>query len=121
MRLLFVISLFFIEITLANFRTYSFTIDLTGRLKRYPGDTLTSISHIPVFVKYDTKIIGKAISNKKGVFLLTWNDGNDGTFKPFCFYCVINMNDTLLLAKIRRIGSETPDLTFQIPKYPRKF
>src|ERR1700754_4945065 len=91
---------------LNSFRNYSFTINLTGRLKRHPMDTSTSVSNIPVFVKYAGKIIGKTISKRNGVFYLTWNDGDDGTFRPYYFYCVVRNKDTLLMAKIVRFESD---------------
>ena len=115
MKIFIVIFLFLSAIGLNSFKNYSFTIDLTGRLKRDSRDTSTSVSHIPVFVKFAGKIIGRTISKRNGVFYLTWNDGGDGTFRPYSFYCIVRKKDTLLLAKVVRFASDTPDLTFLVP------
>ncbi|MDP4131059.1 MAG: hypothetical protein Q8918_14945 [Bacteroidota bacterium] len=70
-----------------------------------------------VLVKGKKQVLDKAISDSKGVFHLSWNDNNA---KAFYFYCVLD-RDTLLLAKISRFESDTPDLTFILPdQLPKK-
>ena len=108
MVLKFIVSICLIGIILTSFTTESYTIELTGHLKKRPGNNYQEIGHIAVFVKGKNQILGKAVSNSKGVFHLSWND-NDA--KTFYFYCVM-AKDTLLLAKISKFDSDTPDLTF---------
>jgi hypothetical protein len=98
-------------IFLSSFSTRSVTVEMTGRLKKKPNDDRHRIDRVPVFVKGKGEILGKAVSNSKGVFNLSWNDN---LAKYFYFYC-IQRNDTLLLAKIQKFESDTPDLTFVIP------
>ena len=107
----FIISVCLIGIILTSFTNYSYTVELTGRLKKRPGDMHNEIGHVTVFVKGKNQVLGKAISNSKGVFHLSWNDNNA---KAFYFYCVFD-NDTLLLAKISKFESDKPDLTFFLP------
>ena len=111
MRLKFIISIWLIGITLTSFTTESYTIELTGRLKKRPGNNYQEIGNITVFVTGKNQILNKAISNSKGVFHLSWNDNNA---KAFYFYCVLH-KDTLLLAKISKFECDTPDLTFPLP------
>jgi len=111
MELKLIISFFLTGIILSGFTNYSYTVNLTGRLKNRTGDYQYEGSHMTVFVKGKNQVLGKAISNSKGVFHLSWNDNNA---KAFYFYCVLG-NDTLLLAKISKFESDTPDLTFLFP------
>jgi hypothetical protein len=112
MRFRIIIPVFLIGLLLNSFKDYSVTVELTGRLKRPASDTTTSISYIPVFVKGNDQVLDKSISNKKGVFNLSWNDNGA---KAFYFYCIVHKKDTLLLAKVSSFGSDAPDLTFYIP------
>jgi hypothetical protein len=117
MGLKFIISICLIGIIIIGFTNDSYTVELTGRLKRKPGNSYHEIGHITVFVKGGNQVLGKAISNSKGVFHLSWNDNNA---KSFYFYCILG-KDTLLLAKISKFESDTPDLTFILPdQVPQK-
>jgi hypothetical protein len=113
MPLQYTMSTYLIGIILSGFINYSYTVELTGRLKTKPGNNHNNTSHVAIFVKGNNQVLGKAMSNSKGVFHLSWNDNNA---KAFYFYCIID-SDTMLLAKISKFNSDTPDLTFFLPDH----
>ncbi len=109
----FILSFCLIAITLTSFTINSVTVELTGHLKNRSGSGRNKIDHISVFVKGKNLVLGKAVSNSKGVFHLSWNDNKA---KAFYFYCVLG-RDTLLLAKISKFESDAPDYTFILPDH----
>jgi hypothetical protein len=102
---------------LFGFGLFTNPVYITGHLKRNLKDTSAYVNGIAIFVKGDSKILGKTITDKQGDFKMTFTPNKE---KSFDFYCYGIGVDTLLISSVKTFESDTPDITFYIPGIMRK-
>ena len=100
-----------------GFRTAINPVYITGYIKRGFSDTSISLSQIPIIVKGDNKLLAKALTNKNGVFEVSFAPDKEKSFDFFAAYMGF---DTILIASVKMFESDTPSMTFLLPAKPKR-
>ncbi len=112
MRSLFIIASIVTLSAGATVLTATHPVIITGHLRNKTGTDKQLIELASVFVKGNNKILGKAVTDKKGNFTLTFTPKKE---KSFDFYYYNIGEDTLLIDSMTSFESDTPEITFYVP------
>ena len=97
-----------------GFRTTTNPISIYGHLKNNTNEKSIYNSGLIVFVKADGKILAQDTTNESGDFVLEFlPEKKEKHFDFFC--CGIGMN-TILISSVSIFESDTPEMTFYIPR-----
>jgi hypothetical protein len=103
-------SLLFL-ILLSSFRAPTVEVNMTGHLH---SKSHRSVGGITIFVKGAVDNgSGTAVTDSNGDFNLMFDDSFHNT-KPLLFYYVGEHGDTVLLKRVSKFKSDTPEMTFWI-------
>jgi len=112
-----IILVIFIGTLFLCFKPVSNQIVISGQiLKRAKGDA-GWVENIMVFVKADTKVLAKTVTDENGRFKLTFIQAEH---KPLDFFCNGVGIDTMLLASLKTFAGDTSNITFYLPAEPKK-
>lgn len=107
------IGTIFIAVIFFGFKPLTNQVYITGHIRKNPKDTSAFVSYLIVFVKGDKKFLAKAVTNNNGNFDLSFTPKKE---KSFDFYCYGVGVDTMLIASVTSFESDTPEMTFYIPR-----
>ena len=93
--------------------TYTFPVYVKGHVRQKFEQSSIPAKHISVFVREKGKIVAQTKTDDKGDFSFSWTPELN---VPSYFYAVRSKADTVLLKKVSAFESDTPELTFYIPK-----
>ena len=87
-------------------------VAITGHLR---SKSHKKVSGITVFVKGAVETgQGIAKTNKNGDFELGFDDSDGGRTAPLSFYYINTNHDTVLVRRVMKLSSDTPEMTFWI-------
>ena len=95
-----------------SFRLPTIEVAITGHLrsKSHKNDSGST-----VFVKGAIETgQGIAKTDNSGNFELGFDDSDGGRTGPLFFYCINSNRDTILLRRVMKLSSDTPEMTFWI-------
>jgi hypothetical protein len=117
MKLFKIISFIFIGTLFLSFKPLTNPVFIKGQVKRNPKENSGYVEYVAVFVKGGNKVLAKTVTDDKGNFELSFTPEKENSFDFFCNAVGI---DTMLLASIKAFESDTAEMTFFIPREPKR-
>lgn len=113
MRMLLAISTFLVIILLGSFKPVTNPVYITGHIRIDTTKIHLNPNNLLVLVKGNHKILATTHTDKNGNFELSFTPTTEKKFK---FYCSSPPIGTMLLETVAKFESDTPDMTFFIPR-----
>lgn len=98
---------------LSSFRLVTDSVVVSGHLKSKSKKSKAMIDNVYVCAKEDDKIVAEGETDEEGNFTLDI-EREEGSKNAISFFYVNDKSDTILLKKVARFTSDTPEYSFGI-------